>query len=91
MRKICSGLLYCAMLKVYDNQKATLNQYFTQQGAKPNILANFILNLVSNFFDAKLTYPAYFNQYCQILLRFATLGIEAKEFLLRCKMIGRLL
>lgn len=90
-RKFMDGLLYCAMLCVYDEQKEALNDFFTKDEKNPNILAKFMLNLVAHMFEAKKDYPAYFNSYMLLFVRFINLGVEAKEFMFRCRMLGRIL
>lgn len=90
MRKIAAGLVYCALLTVYEEDKLTLLDFFKKKSA-PNTTARFILMVVSNMFNAKEQYPAYTNSIYGVLVRFANMGLEAKEFLLRCKMVGRCL
>lgn len=66
MRKICAGLLYCAMLTIYDEDKDKLNQYFIDPEVdKANLptLTKFGLTLIGNYFDAQNDYPAFFNTY----------------------------
>lgn len=51
-------------------------------------LGNFILMLITQIYDLKdyaMNQPHYF----QILARFASLGAEAREFLLRARVVGR--
>lgn len=55
---------------------------------KLGVLGNFILMLISHIYDIR---PFTINNthYFQILARFASLGPEAREFLLRAKIVGR--
>ena len=46
--------------------------------------------MLANFFETKY-YVGNFVQYHQILSRFSQLGPEAREYLLRGKIVGRLL
>ena len=89
MRKICGGLLYCAMLKLYETDKAQLCAHFEKQA--PNTLARFGLTLVAHMFEAKKEYPAFFHTYSSLIMRFLSLGPEAKEFMFRARMLGRCL
>lgn len=52
MRQILAGLLYCAMLKVWDSDRRMLNKYWEdiskkQQTTQATVLGNFILCLLS--------------------------------------------
>ena len=65
MRKFLTGLLYCAMLKVYPTEKDKLNLYWHHPHGDPqvsSILGNFILVLVKNLYDLK-RFIANFSQY----------------------------
>lgn len=42
-------------------------------------------------FEAKKDCPGYFNSYASLFVRFASLGVEAKEFMIRARMLGRCL
>ena len=55
MRKFVSGIIYCAMLKVYPEEKATMNLYWTNDNFNGEIpsSANLILLLIQNMFDTK--------------------------------------
>jgi hypothetical protein len=56
MRKFVVGLLYCAMLKIYPNEKASLNDYWSSQEEVPksnSTLGNFALILIKNLFTLK--------------------------------------
>ena len=101
MPKLTVGLLYCAMITVYEKEKASLNEYwkdvqYDEQGTpivnrnEPHsgTLGQLGLMLVHHMYDLKqfsYNMPHYF----QILARFASLGPEAREFLLRAKVVGR--
>lgn len=93
MRKFTSGLLYCAMLKVYPLEKDQMNEYWKDPNDPTNnstVLGNFALVLLHNIFHLK-KFVANFSQYFQLLARFSFLGGEAREFLLRAKGVGRLM
>ena len=79
------------MLSIYDEDRQALNQCYIEENAPQNTLAAFIRNVISNMYEAKNQYPAYTNPYFSILARFAGLGVEAKEFLFRSKMVARCL
>ena len=99
MPKLARGLVYCAMLTIYDQEKASLTEYWRGVDGQPRQhapgsqrqlgpLGNFILLLLSHIYDVKaftLNLPSYF----QILARFASLGPEAREFLLNARVVGR--
>lgn len=100
MPKLTVGLLYCSMLTIYDKEKSKLNSHwdeyeegkknpnyqFTQTSIGP--LGNMILLFVSHIYDIK-QFNYNIATYFQILARFASLGPEAREFLLKCKIVGR--
>ena len=89
-----TGLLYAAMLTVYEDEKHLLANYFPPDGfdVKDNTplgpLGNFILMLISNMYQVK-NVNKNMAHFFQLLARFASLGPEAREFLLRAKMVGR--
>jgi hypothetical protein len=101
MAKLGCGLIYCAMLTIYEKEKGDLHKHWTgieaakAEGKDPQeiktgvgTLGNFILLLIANLYNVKpFTYniPNYF----QILARFASLGPEARQFLLRAQIVGR--
>lgn len=76
MPKLAVGLVYCAMLTIYDHEKNIINQHWSQITKGPNgetvvpedypgpgILGNFILLLISHLYDMKaysLNIPHYF-------------------------------
>jgi hypothetical protein len=93
MRKFTVGLLYCAMLKVYPHQCQQLGQYWTvaqdQQKNTP-LIGNFALIIMENIFIVK-KFIANSSQYFQLVARLTSLGPEMREFLLKGKLIGRLM
>lgn len=93
MRKFVTGLIYCAMLKLYPYEKDNLNDYWSSQEENPTsktTLGNFVLLLIYNLFELE-NFVANFSQYFQLLARFSSLGAEAQLFLLKAKAIGRLM
>jgi hypothetical protein len=89
MSKIICGLLYCSMLTVYDDEKKLLADYWPPSGEEASkdfgvlgSMGNFVLLLLSHMYNMKhatINLPHYF----RLLARFASLGPEAREFLLR--------
>lgn len=93
MRKFVTGLLYCAMLKLYPEEKHLLRNYWVNPQNVANNqtkIGNFALILLQNIFQLK-KFVANFPQYFQLIARFTSLGPEAREFLLKAKGIGRLM
>lgn len=95
MRKLCAGLVYCAMIKIYEEEKEYLDDYWQyKSGAKDSLqrsyLGNFINLLISNF-EASRTYTEHTPQFFSLLSRFARLGNEARLYLLKGKIVGRIL
>jgi hypothetical protein len=93
MRKFTAGLLYCAMLKVYQVERTKLNDYWsdpTDPAKNSTVLGNFALILLNNIFYVK-RFIGHMSQYMQLLARFSSLGGEAREFLLRGRAVGRLM
>jgi hypothetical protein len=98
MPKLTVGLLYCAMITIYDKEKAGLNEHWAEAeqtgspGERPQAevgpLGNFVLLLVSRVYDLK-AFSYNIPHYFQILARFASLGPEARAFLLKAKVVGR--
>lgn len=69
MPKLICGLLYCAMLTMYDNEKSMLASYWPPDNVEPKEygklgpLGNFVLLLLSHLYDLKsftLNLPHYF-------------------------------
>jgi len=95
MKKLTVGLLYCAMLRLYEDEKDQLDNYWQyREGTKESLqrcyLGNFINMLISNMRRTH-AYAEYNAQYFSLLSRFASLGKEARLYLLKAKMIGRIL
>jgi hypothetical protein len=93
MRKFVTGLLYCAMLKLYPEEKHLLRIYWQNPQLPENNqskIGNLALILLHNIFQLK-NFVGNFPQYFQLIARFASLGPEAREFLLRAKGVGRLM
>lgn len=101
MPKLTVGLLYCAMITIYEKEKANLNVHwveYEQSQKNPNQvelvqssvgpLGNFVLLLISHIYDIK-AFSYNIPHYFQILARFASLGPEARAFLLKAKIVGR--
>lgn len=93
MRKFTTGLIYCAMLKVYPVERSLINDYWTNPvdpAMNKTVIGNFSLVLINNIFQCK-RFVMNFLQYTQLLARISSLGSEAREFLLKAKTIGRLM
>jgi len=95
MRKLTVGLLYCAMIRLYEDEKDLLDKYWQhKEGLKDSYngsyLGNFINLVISNFRIARI-YSELNTQYFQLLSRFASLGKEARLYLLKAKIVGRIL
>lgn len=95
MRKLSAGLIYCAMIRVYEEEKEYLDSYWQYKaGVKESYhrcyLGNFINLLIHNFKVAR-TYTEYNSQYFSLLSRFASLGKEARLYLLKAKIVGRIM
>ena len=66
MRKFTAGLLYCSMLKVYNQEKDFLAYYWldpTNPESNKTVFGNFILVLLHNIFSLKKfagNFPQYF-------------------------------
>ena len=91
IRRFVAGLIYCAMLKCYEQDKGKLNLYWTEpESRKENltVIGNLMLILMKHLFLLK-KYVGNFLHYFQLIARFSSLGKEAREFLLRCRLIGR--
>jgi hypothetical protein len=90
MAKLGCGLIYCAMLTIYQKEKGDLQKHWIDidqaktEGKDPlqiktrvGTLGNFILMLISNIYNAK-PFTHNLPHYFQILARFASLGPEAR-------------
>ena len=95
MRRIMSGILVSAMLKLYEHEKDALNQFWDDHDAgvqepRQTTLGRFILTLFYLLPQVK-DFNANQCQYFQLIARFAGMGVEARRFLLRTTAIERLL
>lgn len=95
MRKLSAGLIYCAMVRIYDEEKEHLNTYWQyKEGQKESYnrcyLGNFI-NLVLNNLKTARTFTEYNPQFTSLISKFANLGQEARLYLFKCKIVGRIL
>lgn len=93
IRKLNTGLLYCAMLKRYPFEKDRILAYWADPANTANnttSIANFALVLITRIFDVK-AYQGNSSQYFQLFARIASLGPEIREFLLKAKLVGRLM
>jgi hypothetical protein len=52
------------------------------------VIGNFVLILVKHMFEVKF-YMQNNSQYFQLISRFSSLGQEARDFLLRARIVGR--
>lgn len=95
MRKFTVGLLYCAMIQLYKEEKDLLDQYWQyREGTKESLqrcyLGNFVNLLISGFKDTRV-YTEFNANYFELLARFASLGKEARLYLLKAKIVGRIM
>jgi len=93
MRKFTVGLLYCAMLKVYPLERQFINDYWqnpTDSVNNKTVIGNFTLVLIKMLFEVK-KFVGHSNQYFQLFARLSSLGPEIREFMLKCKSVGRLM
>ena len=84
-----SGLVYCAMLNVYKQEKKLLFNIFDEKSQHKPVLSNFI-NIVLSHLNYSKNFQEYFDSFHQILAWFASLGPEARLYLLKIKTIKRL-
>ena len=90
-RRFVAGLIYCAMLNVYKVESERLNDYWADGGSQQtSYLSNFINLIIANIYVSR-KWTGNFSQYHQIVARFASLGPEARLYLLKARMIGRYL
>lgn len=81
------------MLKLYPFEKDRILAYWTNPANPENntsAIANFALVLITRIFDVK-RFVANASQFFQLLARIASLGPEIKEFLLKARLVGRLM
>ena len=91
MRKFVVGLLYCAMLKLYPEERHLLKAYWQNPLTnEPSRIGNLAFILLYNIFQVK-RFIAHSQQYFQLIARITSLGPEAREFMLKAKGIGRLM
>jgi hypothetical protein len=94
MRKLTVGLIYCAMIRVYEEEKELLDDYWQYREGKKDslqrcLLGNFINILISNL-ESTHVYAETNLQYHQLISRFSSLGKEARLYLLKAKIVGRI-
>lgn len=93
IRKLNAGLLYCAMLKLYQFEKERILDYWRDPGnhdVNTTTIGNFALILITRIFDVK-RFVANSSQFFQLLARLSSLGPEIREFLLKARLVGRLM
>lgn len=81
------------MLKLYPLEKDHLNDYWQDPHNPENnktVLGNFTLMLIHLLFEVK-RFVANSSQYFLLLDRLSSLGPEMREFLLKCRAVGRLM
>ena len=83
------------MIRLYEEERQHLDDYWqfkngTKESFSLSLLGNFINFVISNIFEEK-KYAKYKTQYFNILSRFASLGQEARLYLIKAKIIGRLM
>lgn len=88
MLNLIGGLLYAALLKVYEVERHDLNNYWDDfenskgSNCRQTVCGNFILSLLYLLPELK-KYSAHQNTFLQLIARFTTLGPEARLFLLK--------
>ena len=85
-RRLVGGLIYCAMLSIYNRERALI----ASEDVKNSILINFIHNWFS-FIPLNSQEACYFDQYFQILSRLLSIDSEIRDFLLKKGALGLLL
>lgn len=90
------GLIYCAMLKLYETERKDLNNYWAdlkanKQQCRQTTLGNLILVVITTLPTFIHRYNANQVELLQILYRFSNLGPEARLFLLEAHTVERLL
>ena len=95
MRRILSGILVAAMLRLYEHEKGSLNQFWDDAAAeveqpRQTTLGRFILTLFYLLPQVR-AFNSNQCQYLQLIARFAGMGPEARGFLLRAGAVERLL
>jgi hypothetical protein len=95
MRKLSVGILYCAMLNLYEDEKNQLNDYWQyKEGQKDSLqksyLGNFINILICMMPESHI-YTEFNTQFFSLLSKFASLGKEARLYLLKARLIGKLM
>jgi len=93
MRRLSCGLIYCAMINLYNEEKDTLNDYWKyKEGLKDSLesslLRNFINILLCSMEETR-NFTEYNTQYFQLIARFAGLGQEARLYLLKANILTR--
>ena len=95
VRRILSGILVAAMLRLYESEKDQLNEFWDDHEAevadpRQTTLGRFILTLLYLLPQVKDVNNNQC-QFLQLIARFAGMGFEARRFLLRAGVIERLL
>ena len=83
------------MIRLYEDEKDLLNKYWqyreeSKDSLNRSLLGNFINIIISNLKTAR-NFTEYNSQYFSVLSRFASLGKEARLYLLKAKIVGRIL
>ena len=95
MRCVLVGLLYTAMLKIYDREKGSLCDYWTDVENKVPQPRQTVLGTLGLLLLQQLPHLKSFNknhkQFLLLLARFTTLGPEARQFLNRANAMERML
>lgn len=83
------------MIRLYEHEKDYLNEFWqlqeeSKEAVHRSSLGNFI-NIVIENIGAARKLAEYNSQYFSILSRFASLGQQARLYLLKAKIIGRLM
>lgn len=77
------------MLNVYKQEKKLLWNIFDEKSLHKPVLSNFI-NIILSHLNYSKNFQEYFDSFHQILARFASLGPEARLYLLKIKTVKRL-
>ena len=94
MRKLTGGLIYCAMIHLFEEEKTCLQEYWEYKAGHREFysnshLLNFINLLISNIDEMK-EHSENNSQFFCLLAKFAGLGPESRIYLLRAKILTRI-
>lgn len=95
MRQVYIGIVTCAMLKVFEDEKDQLNFYWDDveanvENPRQTTLGNYINTLLFLLPQLK-DFSANQAQFLQLISQFCRMGIQSKRYLIRADAIQRLL